>query len=139
MADLCYDSFVDDVFSGNIVKTDTFYTLLTTSSYAENIATHTKRSDVTGEVVGTNYTSGGIAVVPTFVKDTTNHRLRITIPTITFPNVTLTARKAVTYKRRGGAASADELVCVNDFGADVTATGVDFVIQPTTIDINTPQ
>ncbi len=138
-ADLVYDSFLDDVFAGAIVKTDPFKCLLTTSGYSENIATHTKRSDVTSEVTGTGYTAGGITVVPTVSKDTTNHRTRWTWPTTTFTAVTLTARKMVCYKARGGAASADELVYVNDFGADVTATGVDFVVQPTIIDFNTPQ
>ncbi|HMX15550.1 MAG TPA: hypothetical protein PKD29_01790 [Rhodocyclaceae bacterium] len=138
-ADLVYDSFLDDVFGGQIVKTDPFKCLLTTSGYTEDRGAHTRRSDVTSEVSGAGYTAGGVAVVPTVVKDTVNHRVRWTWPTTTFSAVTLTARKMVCYKSRGGAASADELVWVNDFGSDVTATGVDFVVQPSTIDFSTPQ
>jgi hypothetical protein len=51
--------------------------------------------------------------------DTANDRVDITFAQVTWPASTVTARKAVYYKSRGGAATADELVCVNDFGSDV--------------------
>lgn len=139
MASTAYDSYLDDVFAGNILKTDTYYVMLVTSAYTENKATHTKRSDVASEVTGaTGYTAGGQAIVPTFTKDTTNHRETIVFPQITWPTSTLTARKAVYYKSRGGASSADELVCVNDFGSDVTTTAGTFTLNATTIYVNTP-
>jgi hypothetical protein len=138
MASLAYDSYVDDVFKGNIDDADTYYVMLVTSSYTENRATHTKRSDVTNEVTGTGYTSGGQAVVPTFTKDTTNHRLEIVFPTVTWTTSTITARKAVYYKRRGGASSADELCFVNDFGSDVVSSGGTFTLNASTIRIGSP-
>ena len=39
-----------------------------------------------------------------------------------------TARYAVIYRARGGASSADELLCYVDFGADVSSTGGAFTI-----------
>lgn len=138
MASTAYDSYLDDVFAGNILKTDTYYVMLVTSAYTENKATHTKRSDVTSEVIGTGYTAGGQVIVPTFTKDTANHRETIIFPQITWPTSTLTARKAVYYKSRGGASSADELVAVDDFGSDVVTTAGTFTLNATTIHVNTP-
>jgi hypothetical protein len=138
MASTCYNSFLDDVFAGNIVKTDTYKVMLVTSSYTENKDTHTKRSDVTSEVTGTGYTAGGQTIVPTFTKDTTNDRLTIVFPQVTWPTSTITARKAVYYKARGGASSADELVGVNDFGSDVVTSAGTFTLNASTIQINCP-
>lgn len=138
MASFAYDSYQDDVYKGNIVSTDTYYVMLTTSAYTQNQATHAKRSDVTNEVTGTGYTAGGQAIVPTFTKDTTNHKEVISFPQVTWPTSTITARKAVYYKHRGGASSADELVAIDDFGADVTTTAGTFTLAATTINDGTP-
>ncbi len=139
MASLAYDSYLPDVFAGNITSADTYYVMLVTAAYAENQATHNRRDDVTNEVVGAGYTAGGQAVVPTFTNDTTNHRLTIVFPTVTWPSSTITARKAVYYKRRGGAASADELVAVNDFGAsDVVTSASTFTLNASTMHLYAP-
>lgn len=122
MASLIYNSALRDEAIGAIdYDTDTFKVMLVTSAYTENKDTHAKRSDVTNEVVGTGYTAGGQTVVATVsAVDTTNDRVDITFAQVTWPASTITARKAVYYKSRGGAASADELIAVDDFGADVT-------------------
>lgn len=139
MASTGYDSFVYDATTGAIdMNTDTFYVMLVTSGYTEYKAAHSKRSDITSEVTGTGYTAGGKAIVPTVTKDTTNHRTTLVFPQITWTTSTITARKAVYYKARGGAASADELVCVDDFGSDVSTTAGTFTLNATTIHLNTP-
>lgn len=138
MPSFAYDSYLDNVLAGNVVKTDTYYVMLTTSTYAPNQATDIYRSAVTNEVVGTGYSAGGQAIVPTFTKDTATHKMVITFPQVTWPASTITARKAVYYKRRGGAASADELVAVDDFGADVVTTSGTFTLNATTINLGTP-
>jgi hypothetical protein len=138
MPSFAFNSFLPDAFKGQIIDTDTFYVMLTAAAFAADQDAHTKRSDVTNEVTGTGYTAGGQAVVPTFTKDTTNNRLQIVFPAITWPASTITARRAVYYKRRGGAASADELIAVDDFGADVVTTASTFMLAATTININTP-
>lgn len=137
MPSFAFDSFKHDVYTGNIVATDAFYVMLCTSAYTPNQGTHTKRSDVANEVTGAGYTAGGQAIVPTFTKDTTNHREQIVFPLVTWAGSTITARKAVYYKRRGGASSADELVCVDDFGSDVVTTAGTFTLAATTINDNT--
>ena len=138
MASTAYDSYLDDVLAGSITKGDTYYVMLVTSGYTENKGTHTKRSDITSEVSGAGYTAGGQAIVPTFTKDTTNHRVVVTFPQVAWANSTITARKAVYYKRRGGAASADELVCVDDFGSDIVSNAGPFTLLASTLTINTP-
>jgi hypothetical protein len=134
MASLIYTSFLEDLARGAIdMDTDTFRVLLTTSAYTENKDTHLKRSDVTNEVTGTGYTAGGVVTSITVTKDTVNDRLDITLGAVSWPSSTITARKAVYYKSRGGLATADELVAVNDFGSDVTSTGATFSLALSTV------
>jgi hypothetical protein len=133
MASLIYDSFFDDLAKNNIkTTTDTFKMLLVTATYSPNKGTHAKRSDVTNEVTGTGYTAGGQTVALTTTNDTTNHRLDITIGSPAgWTSSTITARAGVVYKSRGGASSADELVCYLDFGADIASTNGTFSVSVT--------
>lgn len=135
MASHIFNSAVRDEAVGSVdYDTDTFFVMLVTSAYAENKDTHTKRSDVTNEVVGAGYTAGGQAVgVTVSAVDTANDRVVINFGAVTWPSSTITARKAVVYKRRGGAAAADELIFVNDFGADVISTNGTFTLPASTI------
>lgn len=136
MATLIYNSFFEDLARGAIdLDTDTIKVLLTTSSYTENKDTHTKRSDVTNEVTGTGYTAGGNTATITITKDTTNDRLDVTLGGTTWASSTITARKAVYYKSRGGAATADELIAVIDNGSDVSSTGATFTLNASTLRI----
>ena len=134
MPSLIYNSFLEDLARGAIdMDTDTFRVLLTTSAYAENKDTHLKRSDVTNEVTGSGYTAGGVVTTITVTKDNATDRLDITLGAVSWPTSTITARKAVYYKARGGAATADELVAINDFGSDVTSTGATFSLALSTV------
>jgi hypothetical protein len=135
MASLIYNSFIRDVLVGNIdMDTDTFKVILTTSAYTENKDSHDKRDDVTNEVTGTGYTAGGASTTVTVAAvDTANDDVEITIGAASWTTSTITARKAVVYKSRGGASSADELVCVIDFGSDVVSTAGTFTLTASTI------
>lgn len=136
MPSLIYNSFFEDLARGAVdLDTDTFWVMLTTSGYSENKDTHVKRSDVTNEVTGTGYTAGGQSVTITVTKDTVNDRLDVSLGSASWPSSTITARKAVYYKRRGGAATADELVMVNDFGSDVSSTAATFTLNASTLRI----
>lgn len=136
MASIIYNSFWDDKDRGNInVAADTFYRMLVTSAYVENKDAHTKRSDVTNEVAATgNYTAGGVPVVPMITKDTATDRQILTFPAGAISATSITARKEIIYKRRGGSAAADELVLCNDFGSDkISGGGGAFLIGASTI------
>lgn len=128
MASLIYNSCLDDTVKGAIdFDTDTFKMILVTSSYTA-AKTHAKRSDVTNEVSGTGYTTGGNAAAATCTKDNTNNREDITFAITSWTTATITARAGVIYKSRGGLASADELVAYVDFGTDVTSTAGTFSV-----------
>lgn len=136
MASLIYNRTLELWARGSIdFDTDTFKVMLTTSAYAENKDTHDFRDDVTNEVVGTGYPAGGNTAIVTVTLDTVNDRLDITLGGTTWTTSTITARKAVYYKSRGGLSSADELIGVNDFGADVISSAGTFTLNASTFRI----
>jgi hypothetical protein len=126
MASVIYDSFAYDLSRGLINgATDTYYLLLTLG-YTPNKKTQTKRSDVTGEVTGVGYTLGGNPTAATLVNDTVNDKTTWTFTAVSWPSSTISASGGVIYKRRGGAATADELVAFVDFSATITSTAATF-------------
>ena len=130
MADLIYNSFFTDLSKGNIdLDTDTFKLMLVTSAYTPT-KTHAKRSDITNEVTGTGYTAGGATLANvTVTQDDTNDLAKFDADDVSWATSTITARGAVLYKARGGAASADELVKYFDFGSDQSSVGAAFTVQ----------
>lgn len=135
MPSFIFNSAIRDEAVGNIdYDSDEFGVMLLTDAAAPNKDAWTKRSDVTNEVVGAGYTAGGATVaVSVGAVDTANDRVDISLGGNTWNNATITARYAVYFKKRGGAAAADELVAVNDFGADVTSTAAAFALAATTL------
>jgi hypothetical protein len=134
MASLIYNSAVDDMARGAIdFDTDTFKVMLVSSAYSPNKDTHDKRDDVTNEVSGTGYTAGGVTSACTVTKDTANDRVTLSFAAVNWASSTITARAAVIYKSRGGAASSDELVCYVDFGADVSSSSATFSLGSSVI------
>jgi hypothetical protein len=134
MASLIYNSFVDDMARGAIdLDADTFKVMLVSSAYSPNKDTDLKRSAVTNEVSGTGYTAGGVTSACTVTKDTANDRVTLSFAAVNWATSTITARAAVIYKSRGGLASADELVCYVDFGADVSSSSATFSLGSSTI------
>lgn len=136
MASLLFNRMLEHWARGNIdYDTDTFRVSLHTNSYTENKDTHDYFDDVTNEVTGTGYTAGGNVATVSVNLDTANDRLDITLGGTTWPTSTITARKAVYRKSRGGAASADELIAVNDFGDDVISVAGTFTLNASTLRI----
>jgi hypothetical protein len=133
MPSLVYNSCIRDAVVGSIdFDSDTFKALLVTSSYSAS-KSHSKRSDVTNEVTGTGYTSGGNACAVTVAAtDNTNNDVEISFSITSWTSATITARAAVIYKSRGGASSADELVGYVDFGSDVSSTNGTFAVTVST-------
>jgi hypothetical protein len=139
MASLIYNSCVDDMARGNIdFDTDSFKVMLVTSAYVPDKDAHLKRSDVTSEVVGTGYTAGGLAATVTVAKDLVNDRVDVSLGGVNWPSSTITARGAVYYKARGGAATADELVAYVDFAANIISSGGAFNLTASTLRISNP-
>lgn len=134
MASLIYNSCLEDLSNNNIdFGADTFKILLVTSSYTPDKDTHDKLDDVTNEVTGTGYTTGGATSVCTVTKDVANDKVTLGFAAVNWSSSTITAAGAVIYKSRGGASSADELVAYIDFGGDVSSSGGTFSLGASTI------
>ena len=131
MASLLQNNVVADMYAGNLLSSHTYRMMLVTSAYTPD-KDHNRRDDVTNEISGTGYTAGGEICTVTVTADPANDRTIISISEPSWASATFTARRAVVYRARGGAASADELVCTLDFGADKTATGGTFTTDETT-------
>lgn len=140
MASIVYSSFLPDVFNGNCNTTHTYKAMLTASGYAEDRNAHTKRSNVTNEVTGTGYTAGGVTVPVSVALNTasTPPKLTLTIGAAVWPNSTITARKMVIYRARGGAASVDELVACVDNGVDLASNSSTMTWNASTWEIPLP-
>lgn len=135
MASLIYTSVLRDISTGAVdMDTDTFYVMATTGTYVPS-KNNTKRSDITNEVTGTGYTAGGNAVTVTVAAvDTVNNRVDITLGGTTWPASTISnAQCFVYYKRRGGAATADELVAVVDNGTPVSTSSGTLTLTASTL------
>lgn len=130
MASLIYNNALWYLVKGNIdFDSDTFKTMLVTSSYTPNKDTDDFRNDVTNEVTGTGYTAGGNSCTMTVAAiDTTNDRIEVTMGGSAWASSTITAAGAVIYKSRGGASSADELVAYIDFGGNVVSVAGTFTL-----------
>lgn len=133
MASLVYNSCIRDALVGNInFSTDSFKMLLVTSSYTA-AKSHAKRSDITNEVTGTGYTTGGNTCdVTVEAVDNVNNDVELSFTIDSWVTATITARGGVIYKTRGGLASADELVGYVDFGGNISSTNGTFAVTVTT-------
>jgi hypothetical protein len=134
MTTLIYCSMLDFQTKGAIdFDTDTFRGMLVTDGYVADALTHDFRDDVTNQITATGYTSGGIVVPVTSVKNTANKTQTITFGLASWPGFLGSAYGIVYYKSRGGLAGVDELCVYNSFGQiDIAELGT-FVVSPTTI------
>ena len=124
---IIYDAYLDNTAKGKInTASDTFKCMLV-NGYTPNKETHANRSDVTSEVTGTGYTSGGQACTLTTTESTTNDQEQIAFGNETWANSTITSTGAVIYKSTGNA-SADPLVAYVDFGGQVSSTNAAFSV-----------
>ena len=140
MASIIFSSFPLDVFNGNCNSTHTFKATLHTSGYTEDRNAHTRFSNVTNEVTGTGYTAGGTTVTLSVAVNTasTPPKLTMTIGAAAWPASTITARKLVIRRARGGAASVDELVCCIDNGTDLASSSSTMTWAASTWEIPLP-
>ena len=132
MANQIYNSFKRDIMNGSIdLDTDEINVMLVTSAYTPDVDVHDKRDDVTNEVAnGNGYATGGAALAGKAVTaDNTDDEGMFDANDLTWAASTITARGAVLYKARGGAASADELIAYIDFGSDKISSAGNFTIQ----------
>ena len=102
---------------------DTFKLALYSSS--ASLDASTTAFTTSGEVSGTNYTSGGATLtLKTGTPTTDGTTAVVDFDNLTFSNVTVTAAGALIYN----STDSNKAVCVIDFGKDITATASDFTI-----------
>ena len=136
MASLVYTSYPADVWNGNCNTTHSYKAILTTSAHTID-RLHTKRSQITNELPTANgYTQGGAAIAVSVSTSTTTHKMLLTIGQVSWPSSSLTARQLHVFRSRGGASSADELVCVVE--NTVGGASTDLVSSNSTMSWNTP-
>jgi len=139
MASGLYPLAVGAPLAGDLAyDTGTFYVMLLGDGYTANFDTHDYRNDLTNEITGTGYTAGGQSCTVTLGSyNTSTNKYLITLGAggTTWSTATITARYAAYYHRRGGASSADELIGLDDFGSNVTATAADFTVNASTFEI----
>lgn len=134
MASILSNSLFKYMANGSVdFDTDTFKCMLLNNSYTPS-KSHDYRDDVSAyEVSGTGYTTGGNAATPTIsAVDNVNNRVEISWSIASWTTATITAAYGAIYKSRGGAASADELVGILDFGGNQTSTAGTFTITVST-------
>lgn len=109
---------------------DTVKCLLTTSTYVPNQDTHRYRNQLTNEVTGTNYTTGGVTVsgkTVTYNTATNTLMLDATVDP-SFTSVTIASfRYAIFYIDTGSSATSPLLAYI-DFEADFAAAAQDVTI-----------
>lgn len=133
MPSLVYDSAIYNTSRGDIDwDNHAFKIMLVTASYVPNKGTHTARSNVTNEVTGTNYTSGGVSVTFVLTNDTTNHRTDITFDQTVFANLTVSNIRAGVIYKTTGTSSTDLLVAYVDFGSNYSPSAQNFNVNYTT-------
>jgi hypothetical protein len=102
---------------------DTFKLALYSSS--ASLDASTTAFTTSGEVSGTNYTSGGATLtLKTGTPTTDGTTAVVDFDNLTFSNVTVTAAGALIYN----STDSNKAVCVIDFGKDITATASDLTI-----------
>lgn len=112
--------------------TDTIKIALVTSTYITGVSDATKKtqefySDLTGEVAsGGGYTTGGNTLGSVTLTASGDNYVFDAADAV-WTTATITARGAVIYKSTG-TGTTSPLICVIDFGSDITSTAADFTV-----------
>lgn len=125
MSKLVYNEGLYQIASGNIdFDANTFKIMLVGTTYRA-IADETKRdshlnrSDVTDEVSGTGYSSGGTTLASvTVTKDTTNNLIKIDAADPSLSSATISGIAGAVIYKSTGSASTDTLIAFLDLYAD---------------------
>lgn len=124
-----YSQFFTSAFNKEIdIDSDTFVLMLLDDTYTPNLDTHRYKSDLTGEITGTGYTAGGVAVSPLTVsynsaaKKLSFDGANASWDEVTFDNV----RYAALVDMTPGTDATRPLVGLVDFGADQVRAAAPF-------------
>lgn len=138
--DKIYVSCAFDIANGDIdFDTDSFKFVLLSNAYTPNLATHSKRSNLTNEVSGAGYTTGGVAITPVLAEVDGEQRTKITFPGVTLPNTTLSNVRYQVFFKSSGTASTDRLIGYVDFGSNQNPINANLSISQSVFSLNLVQ
>ena len=132
---LTYEKYFSGAHTENMESTNVSV-LMTTDTYAPNSDTHAVRSDVTNEVTGAGYTTGGQALGATpswTVASPLAGQMAYDSPNPAWPASTITSAESAVLFQSTGVAAADELYLRSDFGTPVSTTNGTLTV---TVDTN---
>lgn len=130
MATVIFNSFKKKIMDGSIdLDTDTIKVALTTSSYTPDQDAHDFFDDITNEISGTGYTTGGATLANKAVTaDNTDNEGVFDADDVSWSSSTITnARYAILYKS-SGVSSSSPLIAAIDFGSDQSSSAGTFTI-----------
>ena len=104
----------------------TFKLMLASASYNPGVNWHEYRADVSSEIVGVGYVSGGTIITGLSWVDQGGFT-RLSANPATWTNATITARYGIVYRSTGSSA-ADPLLLLINFGQNVTASATTFQV-----------
>lgn len=135
MSGVLFKRVVRNAVSGRVsFEHDTFFAMLTTGGYVPDPVTDEFRGDVTNEITGVGYVAGGKAIPVTVGEIAPDGSFDVTLGPVSWSGLTADdVERAVVYKRRGGAASADELVICLDATTALDLTSQTLTLQASTI------
>lgn len=112
-----------------------FYAMLLGTGYTPS-KSHAFRSDLTAEATGAGYTAGGVPATLTVTRDDSADKTIVRAEQINHPACTVSPQYVAYYQRLGGAAAADRVVMIANWGVAVPSNGAVFPINPNTIEIS---
>jgi hypothetical protein len=112
-----------------------FWAMLLGTGYTPS-PSHSFRSNLSAEVTGTGYTAGGVAAPLTITRNDALDEIIVRAEQIIHPAFTASPRYVAYYQKLGGAASADRVVMIVDWGIVYPATGSVYPINPNEIIIS---
>lgn len=108
---------------------DTIKVSLHTSAYSPDQDTHDYKDDLTSEISGTGYTSGGATLSgKTIAYNNSTNTITLDANDVTWSGASFTARTAVVYNATPGTDATRPLICYQQESVDITASGGDFTI-----------
>jgi hypothetical protein len=123
MSSCIFDSFLYSLATGQInISTATFKVMQVSASFTPDRGVHSLKSQVTNEVTGTNWTTGGIIIPVSVSVDTVNHQTNFLIGPFEQNNVTISnIRYSIIYEA-SGIDSTSNLVAYIDWGTSISKT-----------------
>jgi hypothetical protein len=102
--------------------------LLVSDSEAPNFDTHDFRADITAEVTGTNWATGGVALTGTEIT-LSSGTLTFDATDVSVASTTISSAMASVLYTNVGSAATDQLVMLHDFVTAVSTSAGTFAIQ----------